>query len=252
MIEIVVVSRSVSGSHQAVTQRRCIACKRSTEGAAIVDIAAAAMGHFERPSAGVVQRREIAVMRIWIAYRARSGRREIAVLNVYHARRRSTEGNTAGSIATDVIAHVQGRSVGVVGWVEVAVSVTCWEDVVPILGILVANEARSGRRKRAPPGSSFACRRSTVVGTIGGRTVVTMRHPKGRCVRVVWRVEIAVNVAIRVATILILRKKSSIALLIKNTDRSTDIAESVTNVAAVDVFAIIWTTGTEVEAAVGI
>ena len=66
------------------------------------------------------------------------------------------------------------------------------------------------------------------------------------------KVEIAVDVAIRVATILILRKKSSIALLMKNTDRSTDIVENVTNVAAVDVSVIDWTTGTEVEAAVGI
>ena len=189
MIEIVVVSRSGSGSRQTVTHRSCIACNRSTEGAAIVDIAAAAMGHSERPSAGVVQRIEIAVLRIvlriLIAYRARSGRRESAVHNVCHARRRSTEGNTAGSIATDVMAHVQGRSVGVVGWVEVAVSVTCWEDVVHILGILVGNEARSGRRKRAPPGSSFAHRRSTAVGTIGGRAVVSMKHPKGRSVRIV-------------------------------------------------------------------
>ena len=33
--------------------------RRSTEGVTIVDIAAAAMGHLERPGAGVVQRIEI-------------------------------------------------------------------------------------------------------------------------------------------------------------------------------------------------
>ena len=217
------------------------------------------MGHLKGPSAGIIRRIEIAVgmtsqvdvitvMRILIAYRARSGRPESAAHISCHACRRSTE----GSIAAAVMAHAQGRSVGIVGWVEVAVGVTCWEDVIPVLGILVADKARSGGRKNAPPGSSCARRRSTDGGTIGGIAVVTMGHLKARSVRVVRWVEIAVDVTIRVATILVLRRKSSIAALIKDTDRSSDIAENVTNVAGGNASVIIGTTGTEVEAVVGI
>ena len=194
----------------------------------------------------------ITVMRILIAYRARSGRRESAAQIGCHARRRSTKGDTAGSIAAAAMTHAQSRSVGVIEWVEVAVVVTCLEDVVSMLGILVADKARSGRRKNAPPGSSCTRGRSTEGGTIGGIAVVNMGHLKGRSVSVVRWVEIAVDVTIKVATIVVLRGKSSIAALIIDTDRSTDIAESVTNVAGVNVSVMIGTTGTEVEAVVGI
>ena len=237
------------------------------------------MGHLKGPSAGVIRRIEITVgmtsqvdvitvMRILIAYRARSGRPESAPHIICHACRRrtegSTEGNTAGSIAAAVLAHAQGRSVGIVGWVEVAVGVTCWEYVVAVLGILVANKARSGGRKNAPPGSSCARRGSTDGGTIGGIAVVTMGHLKARSVSVVQWVEIAVDVPIRVATIFVLRRNSSIVALVKAPDRSCDAdsssdadrscntAESVANVAGVNVSVIIGTTGTKVEAVVGI
>ena len=56
----------------------------------------------------------------------------------------------------------------------------------------------------------------------------------------------------RAATIVVLRRKSSIVALIKDTDKSNDIAESVTSVAGVNVSVMIGTTGTKVEAVVGI
>ena len=190
------------------------------------------------------------------AYRARSGSRESAAPISCHARRWNTEGSTGGSIAAAVMAQAQGRSVGIAGWVEVAAGmaagVTCWEGVVPVLGILVADEARSGCRESAPHSSRRARRRSTEIGTIDGRAVVTMGHLKGGSVRVVRWVEIAVDVTMRVATIVVLRRESSIVALIKDTDRGTDIAESVTNVAGVNMSVMIGTTGTEVEAVVGI
>ena len=178
-------------------------------------------------------------MRILIADRARSGRRESAARIRCHARRRSTEGNTAGSITAAVMAHAQGHCVGVVGCVEVAVGVTCWEDVVPVLGMLVADKARSGRRKNAPPGSFCARRWSTEGGAIGGIAVVTMGHRKGLSVRDVRWVETAVDVTIKVVTVVVLRGKSSITALVKDTERSTDIAESVTNVAGGNVSVMI-------------
>ena len=97
-----------------------------------------------------------------------------------------------------------------------------------------------------------------------------MGHPNGGSVRVVRRVEIAVDETIRVAIIFVLRRNSSITALVKAADRScgadrscdadgscdadmsSDSVESVANGAGVNVSVIVGTTGTEVEAVVGI
>ena len=93
---------------------------------------------------------------------------------------------------------------------------TCWQDVVLVLRMLVADRARSGYRRDAPSGGFLAL-------TIGAIFTVIMGHLKDRSVRVDRWAEIAVDVTMRVAAILILRKERIIVTSIKDTDRSTDI-----------------------------
>ena len=142
----------------------------------------------------------IAVLVIMGTHGGRSRSREGAPYGSCRAHRGITRCDAIGGKAVAAMDHPKVGREGIIRRVVDAVGVTYWVDRFTILGILVADKARSGHRQGAAHGWPGGCNLSAKGDGIYGITVAALANPQGRNVGIVRRVETAIGVTRREST----------------------------------------------------